>query len=86
MLLTNKDYATLSKIADRAGEWIYLSNRDRMGLLMDLEFINDDVPLNFEKLLSFDDLNFAHDIQGIYNSFDRETKRLKNCFVPRCAK
>jgi len=42
--------------------------------------------LDFEKLLSFDDFNFYHDMFGIHNNLDRNTGKLKNHFVPRCAK
>lgn len=43
-------------------------------------------PIDFEKLLSFDDFNFNHDIFGITNCINRRTGKLENCFVPRCSK
>lgn len=36
-------------------------------------------------LIMVDNLDFCHDIGGIYTNFDRDTKQLENCFVPRCA-
>lgn len=38
--------------------------------------------LNTEKLMSFDNGNFMHDIIGIYNHWTGE--KFKECFWPRC--
>lgn len=81
--MTRRDYDALKKILDRSQA---LGNADRIGTLMDLEFCNDDVPLDFEKLLAFGDSDFQHDIIGIYQNFNRTTRTLDNCFLPRCAK
>jgi hypothetical protein len=43
-------------------------------------------PLDFEKLLAFNEFNFAHDVVGIQRHLDRDTGELLHCFVPRCAK
>jgi len=76
---------TVKKIAERSE--VELSFKyDRIGLIMDLDFVNDRIPLDFEKLFNFDSFNFAHDLIGIYQNFDRRTKTMLNCFVPRCAK
>ena len=40
---------------------------------------------DFKKLQDFDDMNFDHDIGGIRRHFNRETKKLEDCFLPRCA-
>jgi GTP-dependent phosphoenolpyruvate carboxykinase len=42
--------------------------------------------LDLEKLLKFDDFNFSHDISGISRYLDRNNIKLKDCFVPRCAR
>ena len=55
-------------------------------VLMDLEYVNDVCRLDFDKLLAFDDSDFLHDLRGIYLHFNRETKKLENCFDPRCSK
>ena len=74
-------YNLLVKIANRA----YLDfNLDYTTALMDVEFVHEVSPLNLEKFLEFDGDNFAHDIYGIYNNMNRDTKTLENCFVPRC--
>lgn len=42
--------------------------------------------LDLEKLLKFPDFDFLHDMAGIRNCIDRETGKLTNCFLPRCAR
>lgn len=42
--------------------------------------------LDLGKLLNFPDFDFAHDMAGIHNCIDRETGKLTNCFLPRCAR
>lgn len=60
---------------------------DRLSVAMDLEATHaNGCPLNFEKLLTFDDLSFLHDIYGINRHLNRETGELMHCFLPRCAK
>lgn len=81
--LAKSDYAVVKKILDRSYE---LNGFAGISLMMDLEFCNETVPLDFEKLLAFKDADFRHDILGIYHNFDRVTKTLGNCFLPRCAK
>lgn len=82
--MTRSDCENIMEIIDRVKE-LRLTT-DRFGMMMDLEFCNDDIPLDFEKLRSFGDADFTHDIIGIYRNFNRETKKLDNCFLPRCAK
>lgn len=60
---------------------------DRLCMTMDLSACNaNGCKLDFDKLLSFDDFNFFHDISGISNPLNRSTGKLENCFLPRCAK
>lgn len=42
--------------------------------------------LDFEKLLTFSDVDFFHDVSGIHRHLDRITGKLQNLFVPRCTK
>ena len=67
----------------------------RLTLFMDLDFAEQAFNIDFEKLLAFDNFNFAHDIIGIQNSIDRKkstyvtkppTAVFDNRFVPRSAK
>ena len=59
---------------------------NQMTLLMDLEFANEEMPIDFNALLNADSANFAHDIVGIQMNFNRRTKKMDNLFVPRYAK
>lgn len=86
--MTRKDFETLSAIADRALT-LYAQIpeiRDKkIDVCMDIENAHDQIPLNLEQLLTFDEGNFAHDIFGIRRHMDRGTATLGDCFVPRCA-
>ncbi len=79
---------TMSDVANRAIR--HLANQgirqDKLTTIMDLEYVNEICPLDFDILLAFDDGNFGHDINGIYKHFDRQTKTLNDCFSPRCSK
>jgi len=58
---------------------------DRQATEMDLSATHaNGNPLNFDKLMAFDDFNLMHDITGIYINLDRETGKLMNHFRPRC--
>lgn len=63
------------------------STFDPQSLEMDLTATNaNGCPLNFDALLTFDDFNFSHDIEGIMKHLDRRTGELQNYFLPRCAR
>jgi hypothetical protein len=59
---------------------------DSGGLLMDIWAVNSLIPLNLERLLHANAGDFAHDIIGIHNHFDRDTKTQGKSFCPRHAK
>lgn len=84
------DIETMSQIADRALAKMKIVHKvgkfKKIDLMMDLEYTNDDIKLDFDKFLAFDDFNFFHDMFGIVQNFNRETLQMDNCFVPRCAK
>lgn len=42
--------------------------------------------LDLQKMLDFDDTNFAHDAYGIHANIDRTTGKLGNLFLPRCSR
>ena len=71
-------YKAIRDVADRI-DALGLRYCGRMSTVMDLEYCAVDV----EKLLTFDDANFTHDIAGIDKHFNRETLKFDNCFVPR---
>ena len=83
-LTTKKEeFDLMSKIAKRAVRDLVFKDRDVLGLVMDLEFIHEQIPLNLEGLLTARLGDFAHDINGIYYNFNRQTKTMDNCFLPR---
>lgn len=87
--MNRHDFETMSKIANRGLPVIrnITPNKvEKLDLMMDLEYTNDDIELDLDKFLAFDDGNFNHDISGIYANFNRETLKMDNCFLPRCSK
>lgn len=86
--MNRNDIEAIARIADRAVKLFETAGvkLNRLEVMMDLEYCNEeDIALDFEKLMKFDDQNFGHDIGGIQRHFNRETKKLEDCFVPRCA-
>ena len=85
--ITKEENLTIHKIAVRA---ITLIPKIRlMDVEMDISAVHLRKTLDLDKLLSFDDFNFAHDIVGICNSINRVMGvwgDLRNCFLPRCSK
>ena len=53
---------------------------------MDLEIATKEFNLDLDKLLNAPDLDFSHDISGIQNNINRETKEFENEFLPRYAR
>lgn len=83
---TTKEEDALIKLCVRRARLRWCSPPPDM-IHMDLAATNaNGCPLDFEKLLAFDDLSFWHDVVGIYHHLDRETGELKDCFLPRCAR
>lgn len=81
---TRAETLTISKITQRALE--FGIERDRMSIHMDLEAAHcNGCPLDLERLLSFPPFDFVHDVCGIANHINRETGKLGDCFLPRCA-
>lgn len=87
MMMTKENAQRLGLIADR-GVKLFAElgvKVERLDVLMDLEYCNDDIPLDLDVLEAFGSRDFDHDLIGIYRHFNRETKKLENGFVPRCA-
>ena len=58
-----------------------------MDISMDLTACHlNGCPLDLQKLLKADNFNLAHDVVGISNHIDRQTGKLRDCFLPRCSK
>lgn len=75
-------YECIKRICERA-EQMGIEQNDRVTLFMDLDAVAEKTDINLLKLLNFDDENFAHDVVGIQRHLDRNSKELKNHFVPR---
>ncbi len=72
------------KVANRAND---IFGVDRLTFIMDITYcINGGCNLDLNGLLKADEMNFRHDIVGIHNNLNRQTKKLENCFVPRFAR
>lgn len=82
---TKEEYEKIVAISRKAKAKKYYDSM--LDCQMDLDCVNsNDVKLDFDKLLGFDDFNFAHDVCGIARNLNRETGKLGNCFLPRCTK
>lgn len=82
---TKEELELIYKITQRAHRELLIP--DKLNLIMDLDATHSNgTPLDFEKLLGFDNFNFAHDIHGIMKHIDRRTGGLTRCFLPRCSK
>lgn len=85
---TPAENALILQIVDRADRLGLLRNeRAKFHTQMDLAATHaNGCPLDFEKLLGFDDFDFKHDMFGIARHLDRSTGELMHCFYPRCAR
>lgn len=74
-------------ILDRASDLITELNITSLQMdIMASNGVNRNSFLDLEILLDFDDFNFLHDIYGFINNMNRETGKLENNFLPRCAR
>lgn len=85
---TEEDDVLIESVVKRAFEELELDAIiDKTCLSMDIAVTHlNGTPLDFNKLLSFDDFNFGHDVYGISSNINRNTGKLDNCFLPRCSK
>ena len=89
MTTSRREYDLIFQIVDRA-EAMYkrldiTMPSSRQGLVMDIEFTHDIVPLALDEWLKADRSNFAHDVGGILTHFNRVTRELDDGFMPRFA-
>jgi hypothetical protein len=87
--LNKEEMLIISKIADRYIKMFSVFSRankaDKQEVEMDISACHiTDCKLDLQKLLEADDYNFAHDVVGIRTNLDRDTRKLLNCFLPRC--
>lgn len=83
---TKEEFETIVKIVERAENMGILDKSNRMTSLMDVQAVHcNDMKLDLEKLLTFPEFDFAHDVLGIKRHMNRTTGKLQDFFVPRCA-
>jgi len=76
----------IGKIVNRGWGVMKKNYKERLDMILDIEVANRDCPLKLQELLDADDANFYHDIIGIGQHLNRQTRKLGNCFIPRFAK
>ena len=81
--INKKDALSIMKISKRAIDRYSDVNFTTLSMDITAAHLND--PLDLDKLESFDDFNFYHDVFGIMGHINRTTGRLENCFLPRCS-
>lgn len=86
--MTKTEITNIVAIAKRAVQDVFVPQGvavEFIDVMMDLEFTHAAIPLRLDELLYADAGDFGHDIVGIYQNFNRTTKAMDNCFLPRCA-
>jgi len=83
--ITKKDRALVDKIITRAAALD--PQFDKLHHHMNLVATHaNGCPMDFARLSEADDFNLSHDVFGIDQHIDRDTGKLRNCFLPRFAK
>lgn len=82
--MTKDEMMLIAEIAKRAEEKGLLQF-DRMSLIMDIQTAHEQFNLRLDEWLKADDFNFAHDIVGIQQNIDRQSRTMINHFLPRYA-
>lgn len=83
------DAALIALIAQRACNVRAWANRgiDKLDLELTITAVHlNDCALDLQQLLEFEQFDFTYDILGMLRHIDRETGKLNDSFLPRCAK
>lgn len=86
---TKEEAALIHQIAKRAATLYYAAKIKMETIDVDMNVTAthaNGCPLNLEKLFGFPDFDFMHDITGINRHLDRNTGKLRGCFLPRSSK
>jgi hypothetical protein len=85
--MTKSEYELVTAICKRALPRMQevIPSLDMLSLSMDITYTHTVLPLHLSRLLDSHDLDFFHDMYGIYQNFNRETYSMDNCFLPRSA-
>jgi len=82
--ISSNDFALIDCIVRKAMKMS--QSVDYQSLIMDITAVHaNGCKLDLIGLFSADDFNFTHDVFGICRHIDRDTGKLKNCFIPRYA-
>lgn len=83
----NQIHNVVSRADDLYNKYMGIGLPDLLSLSMDITATHlNGCPLDFDKLLTASDPDFAHDVFGISRHIDRTTGKLKDHFLPRCSK
>jgi hypothetical protein len=87
MNVSRFEYYLISKICNRvdaiAHEQMIEYNKEN--LFLDLVHTHRNTELALDLMLNGPDIDLVHDINGISNNINRQTKQLENSFQPRFA-
>lgn len=86
---TETDYYWISKIVERVKPCYEELDLPFIKLDFEMDMVaahSNGCPIDFKKLYEADEFTFHHDVAGIRGSINRETGKLENNFIPRCAK
>jgi hypothetical protein len=81
--LTNEETNLIFQIAHRAGRMMFSGMT--LDFALDISCAHLDTPLNLQKFLDSPDFDFAHDVIGIHQHIDHNTRKIDGRFLPRCA-
>lgn len=82
--VTKRESLLIQQLASRAVKFGVPG--EMVDIEMDLTAVHaNGCPLNLEKMIGATEFDFMHDVLGIRKHLDRQTGKLRDCFVPRCA-
>ena len=81
-----EDFELIAKIVKRGFRNMKNGYIEKSDMFMDLDATHENCALKLKELLEADDTNFYHDLFGIHNHLNRDTKMLNKYFLPRFAK
>ena len=82
------DAAIIQQIAERAFKVAQKAGiqADELGFSIDVTAVHcNGCPLDLDRLLAGPDVDFTHDVFGIWRHLNRETGKLEDFFLPRYA-
>lgn len=84
-MIDREKMVLITQIVERADK-LELLKSDRLNFMIDMEVATETFNLDLERMLNADNQNFAHDVVGIQNHINRDTKEFEGLFLPRFAR